>query len=386
MPGTLSARANENDWAIPSGPLPDPPDPGDPVCAYCDGAGCSHCQPDTGNDTTTEPEPDPDPEPAPGTNQTSAQPTTNTTTPSEPGIDVAQFFEQQIFEQEKEDLLKNFRMPTGLLEEDSASVPATVSPVAVNYDIFGHGPAPVGLSESEWQEAADCQQALDVLYAKWPLSGAEIAEVDKLEARRAVLWKKAISIPGLTSEERDRFRLKLHTLKRPNAVVPSVSNDTVDGWMKPPMPASQGQNKPPVPTINPVTSWLVGQFADGQLQNALEFGGELWADRIFDEHSFGDLLGVGKIAVAYKNGGVTSALAESMNFLVGKIPIPQASMAVEGGRQYGNIVFRAQNKFMTDAMKAVGGEFDKDKFWSEFKEDCSVGQRAIMEWIGYGAE
>jgi hypothetical protein len=138
--------------------------------------------------------------------------------------------------------------------------------------------------------------------------------------------------------------------------------------------------------VNPVSSWLVGEFATGQMQGALEFGGEQWADTILDDNPFGDFLGVSKIALAYKESGAASALAEAGNFLVGKIPFPQANLAVEGGRQYANLAFQVQNKFMTDAMKAAGGEFDKDKFWSDFNDDCSLGQKAVKEWVGYGEE
>jgi hypothetical protein len=201
-------------------------------------------------------------------------------------------------------------MPAGLLE-DAASL-STAIPVASVYDDFGIGTAPMGLSDSEWKEAVECQQSLDALYAKWPLNATDEAELTKLEARRSALWKKAISVPGLSAEERDRLRLKVPALNPPPGVaVPSLSKETVDKWLKPPPLPTQGQAKPTVPTINPVSSWLVGQFALGQVQGAIESGGEAWADSIIEEHNFGDFLGVGKIALAYKDGGLSSALAET---------------------------------------------------------------------------
>jgi hypothetical protein len=351
-----------------------------PVCANCDGAGCSQCTPHYGgDDDPVDPDPDPDPMPPPtGGGQTgNPQPPT----PSAPVVDP-----QKVFDARKEALLQEFRMPAGL--EDDTPVLSSSHPVVNPGDAFGAGVVPTGLSDSEWKEAAQCQQALDILYEKWPLSAAEIASADKLEARRNALWKKAISIPGLTAEERERMRLKLHVLNtRSTTTIPTISKETVDKWLKPPPPLpSSGQAKPAVPTVNPVSSWLVGQFAMGQTQSALEFGGEVWADEILEEHSYGDLLGVGKIALAYKEGGTSSAITESVNYLVGKIPIPQAGVAVEGGRLYANIVFRVQNKFMTDAMQAAGGEFDKDKFWSDFNNDCNVWQKAVKGWVGYGTD
>jgi len=292
---------------------------------------------------------------------------------------------QQQFQQQKEILLKEFHMPAALVD-DSPAPAATTSSANIDNG-FATGTVPMGLSDSEWKEASQCQQALDALYAKWPLSSTEANELVKLEARRNQLWVKAISIPGLTADERDRLRLKMHVLNPPpGKTIPTVSKETVDKWLKPPALPTQSQEKPAPPAINPVATWLVGQFALGQAQSAAETGGEEWADHILEEHSYGDFLGVSKIALAYKEGGVSSALTETMNYLVGKIPIPQASMAVEGGRQYANIVFQAENKFMTDAMKAAGGEFDKEKFWSDFNDDCNAGQKAVKEWIGYGTE
>jgi hypothetical protein len=369
--GSSPARAGEYDWATPSGPLPDPPAVPDPTPV--DGDDSNDGVIDWG-DNTAAAAPQPQPNPTPGTAVTQA-----------PVTPVAPADPQQVFESHKEALLKDFRMPAALADDSPSG--STPPPAAVVDDSFGTGASPMGLSDSEWKEAAECQQRLDVLYTKWPLSASEIAEADKLEARRNTLWKKAISVPGLTAEERDRFRLKLHTLNAQSSVtIPTLNKDIIDKWLKPPPLPVQEQGKPAVPTMNPVASWLTGQFAMGQVQGALEFGGEVVTDEISEENSFGDFLGVGKIALAYKEGGVSSALAETGNFLVGKIGMPEASVAVEGGRQYANVVFQAQNKFMTDSMKAAGGEFDKEKFWSEFNEDLTVWQKAVKEFVGYGTE
>jgi hypothetical protein len=39
---------------------------------------------------------------------------------------------------------------------------------------------------------------------------------------------------------------------------------------------------------------------------------------------------------------------------------------------------------MSDAMKATGGNFDRDGFWDDFKNDLTVWQKAMMEFIDYG--
>ncbi|MHB0998595.1 MAG: hypothetical protein ACYC27_05055 [Armatimonadota bacterium] len=350
----------------------------DPVCAYCNGAGCDQCKWDSiiddlvdNNDNDNDPPPKP--KPVQGTNT----PTVNSNPQPDP---------QKLFEQRKEELLKEFQMPAGLMGDTGS--PSTPVVVITGNEVLGEGPSPSGLTDAEWKEAAECQQGLDALYKNWPLSAADIALADKLEARRNTLWRKAISIPGLTAEERERFRLKLHTLNtQSDKPIPTITDETKKQWAKPPPPLPNSpQAKPTPPAINPIGSLLVGEFALGQAQGAVEFGGEIWADSILEENKYGDFLGISKIAVAYKEGGAASAIAETGNFLVGKIPFPQATIAVEGGRLYSNVVFQAQNKFMTDAMKAAGGEFDKEKFWSDFNEDLNVWQRAVKEFIGYGTE
>ncbi|MEN6371636.1 MAG: hypothetical protein ABFD64_06435 [Armatimonadota bacterium] len=361
---SLPARAGDSDWAIPSGPLPDIPEPSDPVIVI---------------DTTEDQDSDSSP-----ANQNSAASNSQTEEKKPdastlPKADV-QPSREELIKQKKEAFLKAFQLPADQSPNIVASSQNRYSPVVSGCNDLGGGPTPSGLSTEEWQEAADCQQALGTLYSKWPLSNAEINEIDELQAKRDALWKKAVSMPGLTQAERDRFRIKLYTPNWPNAQVPSLSEKMLNSWVAPPpLPMSNG--KPSEPMVNPVTKWLVDQ-----MQNAVESGGESVMDYKYEENNYSDVLGLSKIAVAYKKGGAAPALAESMNFLVGKIKIPQAAMAVDGGRKYADIVFQAENKFMNDALASVGGSFDQKQFWSDFKEDCNVWQKAVMEWIGYAPE
>ena len=273
-----------------------------------------------------------------------------------------------------------------VLADDAQNLPDAI-PTATNEDSLGMGAAPAGVSDSDWKDAADCQQRLATIYSKWPLSNADAAEADKLDAQRNALWAKAIGSPELSSSDRQRLRMQIPIPNnQPDASLPTLATDTVKGWLKPPVPSSTDSDNKSAPTENPVASWLVGQFALGQLQSKIEAGGEEFAEDISEENSFGDFLGVGKIALAYKDGGASSAIAEAANYVVGKIPIPQSSIAVEGGRQYSNAVFQAENKFMTDAMKAAGGQFDKEKFWSDFNDDLNVYQKAVKEWVGFGTD
>ena len=88
--------------------------------------------------------------------------------------------------------------------------------------------------------------------------------------------------------------------------------------------------------------------------------------------------------MAASEGGISSGLSSAVDFVVGKIPFPQATLAVEGGRIYSNVAFQATNQFMTDAMTAAGGTFDAEAFWNDLEKNLTVGQRAVMEFISYG--
>jgi len=39
---------------------------------------------------------------------------------------------------------------------------------------------------------------------------------------------------------------------------------------------------------------------------------------------------------------------------------------------------------MTGAMRATGGEFNREEFWSEFDASLTVWQKAVKEWVSYG--
>ncbi len=99
---------------------------------------------------------------------------------------------------------------------------------------------------------------------------------------------------------------------------------------------------------------------------------------------FGNLLAIAKVGVAYRQSGEASALAATGDWLVGCIPLPQAQLAMGGGRAYADVAYRAQTKFIEDAMSVTGGKFDASAFWEDMKKSNGVGFAALMEWTGYG--
>lgn len=271
---------------------------------------------------------------------------------------------------------------------------------------IGSGAVPTGLkigglTEEEWSIARECQKKIDALNAKWPPTAQEIAQLEQLQDQRNALWKKAVGIPGLTAGERERLRIKLYTrdLYAGDSVPPTVTPEQIKQWTTRPPPPPPDPKRPldkPAPDqVNPVWWKLMCDFTTEQSDTAVEQMAEQYSEenlRKFGD-KFGDFLGVGRIAVAYKEGGIPSAISETGDFLVGKISLPQASFALEGGRVYSNLNYQLQNKFMSDAMRALNsldgkshGEFDEKKFWSNFDDDCTIGQKATRKWVSYGAE
>jgi hypothetical protein len=170
-------------------------------------------------------------------------------------------------------------------------------------------------------------------------------------------------------------------------VPPIVASDAIEQWEKapPPPPFKEPATSAPVPDlVNPVTAMVLQHFLVDQPTAGAEYLGEKVADSILEDSPFGNLLAVAKIPVAYKLEGQASARAATADFLVGLFPIPQASFAVTGGRIYANVAYQALNKFMTDSMAAVGVDFDKEKFWSDLKNQSTTGTQALMEWLNVG--
>jgi hypothetical protein len=367
-----------------------------PSCPDCPGEDCNRCGEgndntgDTGDPVDNTPAPHPQPQPTPQPAPTPPAPTPPLQ-PLPPPVDPV----QQQFDREKEALINDFRIPAEVVV-DLDSMPA--EPISINEDtVFGVGPAPVGLSQpgglsaQEWRQAGEAQWQIDALDGKWPLSNEEIARLEQAESQRNALWKKAVSIPGLTAEERERLRLEFHVrgLRAGEPAPPVVTPDAIEQWEKapPPPPFKEPATSAPVPTpVNPVTAMVLKHFLVNQPTAGAEYIGEKIAGDILEDAPFGNILALAKIPVAYKQGGEASARAATADFLVGLFPIPQATFAVEGGRVYANVANQALNKFMTDAMASVGVDFDKEKFWSDLKNQSSVGTQALMEWLNVGSD
>ncbi len=121
------------------------------------------------------------------------------------------------------------------------------------------------------------------------------------------------------------------------------------------------------------------QEKTGQL---IELKAEEYANKISGGQShFAEMLTVGKIAMNVSGKDYVAASAEAINYLIGKIPYPQAQLAAEGGKIYARTSFQVLNEFMHRSMNAVGGNFDQKEFWQELKKELTPAQKSFLKWV-----
>jgi hypothetical protein len=289
--------------------------------------------------------------------------------------------QQKIFEQTKKDLLANFRVPDSQVEsghfDDSEdlvrdgvenryleSAPCFGAVPIVTLGISG------GLTPQQWQQARQYQELINTLQHSPEMTPLDEAILEMAELRRAVLWKKAVSVPGLPDDAREALALKLPVTESKFPVL-RLRRQDIEEIQTSAIPAPDHSGKIASTLLDCINGLPTAQSADPSL--VAETGTR-----------FGDFLGLYKIAMATSEGDISTGLSNAVDFVVGKIPFPQATLAVEGGRIYSRVAFQATNQFMTDAMTAAGGTFDADAFWNDFKNDLNVWQRAVMEFVDYG--
>ncbi len=277
-------------------------------------------------------------------------------------------------------------MADALMDISATSIPADEIPTELpELTALGSGDVPAGLAQSgalsadEWQKAGEAQRTIDRLYSKWPLSGDEIKRLDEAQAQRNALWSKAVSVPGLSAEERERLRLDFHVRASRSGDSPPavVGKDTLEKWSRQEQtPAKEPATSAPVPvTVNPVTSHVLREFLVNRPTAGVEFVGQNLADTVDGGDSFGNVLGVAKIAVAYKTEGAASARAATADFLVGLIPYPQASFAVDGGREATSRSYRSSCSGRSERKVEPCGHSAKDSTPHSTAGSSSRGRR-----------
>lgn len=253
-----------------------------------------------------------------------------------------------------------------------------------------------GFSMEQWKEYLEAKELVNILYAKLnrdgKLSDEDAQKFYEALNRRNTLWTQATEQP---MEDVQREKLKLYL---PTVVHKSLLN--IDSLLnKPDSAGTSDQNgdrhpdprKEHGPTYpDPIMTVFESNFFADKGAEYIEYEVGETIESVHGDamkSRYENLLGIGHIAIEAKENGTAGALAETTDFIISKIPEPlslHAGFAVEGGRMYSNVTYHAMNRFMKDAMKATGREFDPEAFWKEFDEELTTSQKGVKQWIGFG--
>jgi len=293
----------------------------------------------------------------------------------------AQAERQRAFQQAKQTLLINFRVPPVPDIESTGSTPAIDAPVAWSTRgraSFGQittaaqGPD-TGLSATQWRRARQYQSLIETLYQSTEHEPEDDAILAQLESGRNALWAKAVGVIDLPADAREALTLSLPVTSA-QGLVPEITQWDIRGMEATAKVMKEISAKMVVPKLLDCVKEL-DIYSVPELE-AVDNAAK----------TYGKFQTITKIAMLVAKGETSTAIADSVDFIVGALPLPSASTAVNGGRLYSNVAFQATDRFMSDAMKATGATFDSKAFWNDFKNDLNVGQRAVMEFVHYGPQ
>ena len=228
---------------------------------------------------------------------------------------------------------------------------------------------PVG---SEAKALSENQFRMATLLKKGSLTVQEQELLRQLHDVCRALWGKAVQNESLTAVERSRIKLSIPSIDFSG---PEVAGQLAD-QLKDIRAKLTGENSPNVDLIKKFNGEKFQQLAEqasGELAENIVEGGQ---------ESFDNYLGAAKVTAAIRQGDVPAAGKEALDFLVGKLSSPQASMAVEGGRMYASTAFAALDNFMVKAMGATGNDFNTRNFWEKVKSEMTTGQKTVLEFVG----
>lgn len=224
----------------------------------------------------------------------------------------------------------------------------------------------------------DCVLRAEALRKKASLNSDEQKLLRELQLAIRDLWVKGTALVGLSLDERARMVMAIATIIDDlGSKVGTVTRDTIQSW--------RNWKQKRLEDSMRAAEDPFARFSTEKGIAAVELmGGEI-ADISLPEEiaeKYDTFLGIGKIAVAIGEKDRPGAVREFVDLLIGRLEMPQATLAVEGGRLYADLGFCALNRFMKDAMGAVGADFNPKEFWKTFYEDLSFGQKCVYKWIG----
>ncbi|HOI89870.1 MAG TPA: hypothetical protein PLK28_05085 [Candidatus Rifleibacterium sp.] len=244
----------------------------------------------------------------------------------------------------------------------SRATPPSLKQPAVDVPAGQEGKA---LSENQFRIAT--------LLKKGTLTDQEKQVLAQLQQACRVLYNRAIGNENLSAEERSRIKLSIPVA---DFADPQIATSLVEQLTRLKADISAAVGAPEVDLIKKYNKeklqTLAEQMGGEVAENAVEGGQEI----------FDNALGFAKVTAAIQKGDVPAAGKEVLDFMVGKIGSPQAGFAVEGGRMYSNVAFKAMDNFMKKAMGAVGQDFNSQEFWQKVRSEMNVGQKTVLEFIG----
>ena len=277
---------------------------------------------------------------------------------------------QAEFEQKKRDLVSAFRL-------------APAIPLGTPHPRLGAG-APIALPpdatpDQRCRQLLAVQTEIDELEAReGKLTMAERNRLGQAILRRNMLWRLAVTAEKrLDADERERYRLPL-----PIVVQAAVR---LENALRPSPRVAAEPQRPLADASAPVVQTMLATMNTDHLVSWIEDkAGGVIEDGLGEEAlgHFENVLGVATIALKTAQSGRAAGLAEGVDFVIGKVATPGAGFAVTGGRQVADVAFKAQTKFMEDAMLATGGTFDSKEFWQKLRGEFSTSGQAVFEWVG----
>ena len=225
----------------------------------------------------------------------------------------------------------------------------------------------------EGKALAENQFRIATLLKKGSLTDQEKQVLAQLQQACRVLYNRAIGNENLSAEERSRIKLSVPVA---DFADPQIATTLVEQLTRLKDDISAAVGAPEVDLIKKYNKeklqTLAEQMGGEVAENAVEGGQEI----------FDNALGFAKVTAAIQKGDVPAAGKEVLDFMVGKIGSPQAGFAVDGGRMYSNVAFKAMDNFMKKAMGAVGQDFNSQEFWQKVRSEMNVGQKTVLEFIG----
>ncbi len=214
------------------------------------------------------------------------------------------------------------------------------------------------------------------------------SQIAELEAKILQLWGKVISSSSAPDRASRMLRLPVGIAADNGFPVPHLSQATLVQMLQTQTAYDQQIIDDVQEGLVPVKTGLVN-FARDYLQEVISGAPASIVEAATEGEMSAlvkDLPVVAKITMACREGDMASGMATVADYVVGRVPLPQASIAEAGRKIYVNVALESLNNFMDKASGAVGMTHDRKVFWQELKQQATVGQRAFMEWLGVKSE